>query len=137
MKRCVPHNITNMIKWIKSTYGLEKLALQHTPFIKHTAEGNTEGIVHFCLKRNIPTIRETFKIISFFLNISCQGKMIAKPQTIVQYSCCGCLGMFPVLLAVLVTRTRAWSWSQSAHRTWSITCNHTNEVLSSCFFSRT
>lgn len=120
MKRCVPHNITNMIKWIKSTYGLEKLALQHTPFIKHTAEGNTEGIVHFWLKRNIPTIRETFKIISFFFNISCQGKMIAKPQTIVQYSCCGCLGMFPVLLAVLVTGTRAWSWSQSAHRTWSI-----------------
>ena len=109
-----------MSKWIKSTYGLEKLALQHMPFIKCTTEGNIEGIVHFCLKRNIPTMRETFKIISFFFNISCQGKMIAKPQTIVQYSCCDCLGMFPVLLAVLDTGTRAWSWSQSAHHTWSI-----------------
>ena len=59
---------------------LEKLALQHTPFIEHTAEGNTEGIVYFCLKRNIPTMRETFEIISFFFNISCQGKMIAKPD---------------------------------------------------------
>lgn len=49
-----------------TTYGLEKPALQHMPFIEHTAEGNTEGIVNFCLKRNIPTIRETFKIISFF-----------------------------------------------------------------------
>ena len=39
--------------------------------------------------------------------------MIAKPQTIVQYSCCGCLGMFPVLLAVLVTGTRAWSFNIS------------------------
>ena len=45
---------------------LEKLALQHTSFIEHTAEGNTEGIVYFCLKRNIPTMRETFEIISFF-----------------------------------------------------------------------
>lgn len=57
-----------------TTYGLEKPALQHMPFIEHTAEGNTEGIVHFCLKRNIPTMRETFKIISFFLIFPVKGK---------------------------------------------------------------
>lgn len=58
-----------------TTYGLEKPALQHMPFIEHTTEGNTEGIVHFCLKRNIPTMRETFKIISiFFLIFPVKGK---------------------------------------------------------------